>query len=67
MTSPRAFSARIMAFNDWRDDRHDVALLVAVFLFACAVVIARRPDAVFHAQFFAEDGRIWFADAYNLG
>ena len=40
---------------------------VAVFLFACAVLILRRPDAVFHAQFFAEDGRDWLADAYNLG
>ncbi len=37
------------------------------FLFACAIVIARRPDAIFHPQFFAEDGHVWFADAYNLG
>jgi hypothetical protein len=40
---------------------------VAIFLFACAIVISRRPDAVFHPQFFAEDGHIWFADAYNYG
>ena len=40
---------------------------IAVFLLACAVVISRRPDAVFHAQFYAEDGHVWFADAYNLG
>ena len=40
---------------------------VAIYLFACAVVIARRPDAILHAQFFAEDGRVWFADAYNFG
>ena len=37
------------------------------FLLACCILITRRPDAVFHAQFFAEDGHVWFADAYNLG
>src|SRR5215204_5643554 len=38
-----------------------------VFLFAAALVVSRRPDMIFHAQFWAEDGKIWFADAYNLG
>jgi hypothetical protein len=37
------------------------------FLLACAVLISRRPDAIFHAQFWAEDGHIWISDAYNLG
>jgi hypothetical protein len=32
-----------------------------------AVLVLRRPDAVFHAQFWAEDGVVWYADAYNLG
>jgi hypothetical protein len=40
---------------------------VLIFIFACGIVIARRPDAIFHAQFFAEDGAVWFADAYNQG
>lgn len=39
----------------------------AIFVFACAVVASHRPDAIFHAQFWAEDGRVWYADAYNLG
>ncbi len=39
----------------------------AIFLLACAVIVWRRPDAVFHAQFYAEDGHVWFAEAYNLG
>jgi hypothetical protein len=39
----------------------------AVFLVACAVIISRRPDAFFHAQFRYEDGAVWFADAYNFG
>ncbi len=44
----------------------------AVFwAFAIAVtstlLVLRRPDAVFHAQLWAEDGVVWFADAYNHG
>ncbi len=38
-----------------------------IFLAALAILISRRPDALFHAQFYAEDGHVWFADAYNLG
>ncbi len=38
-----------------------------IFLLTICVIVARRPDALFHAQFFAEDGRVWFANAYNLG
>ncbi|HWE00168.1 MAG TPA: hypothetical protein VG345_14050 [Bryobacteraceae bacterium] len=37
------------------------------FCLAVAIIVSRRPDALFHAQFFAEDGRCWFADAYNRG
>ncbi len=40
---------------------------VGLFFVACAVVVSRRPDAVFHAQMWAEDGRVWFANAYNSG
>lgn len=38
-----------------------------LFLAACALVVSRQPDAVFHAQFYAEGGHVFFADAYNLG
>lgn len=31
------------------------------------IVALRRPDAFRHAQFWAEDGEVWFADAYNRG
>lgn len=34
-------------------------------LFA-AIVISRRPDALLHPQFYAEDGQAWYADAHNL-
>ncbi len=40
---------------------------IFLFLIAAAAVVSRRPDAVLHAQFFAEDGRFWYADAYNTG
>src|SRR3954470_23005090 len=40
---------------------------VLVFLFFAAIVVSRRPDVLFNAQFWAEDGKIWYADAYNLG
>jgi hypothetical protein len=39
----------------------------AIFAVACVLLITRRPDAIFHAQFWAEDGHAWFADAYNFG
>ena len=41
--------------------------VVFVFLFCVALVVSRRPDVLFHAQFWAEDGKLWYADAYNLG
>ncbi len=38
-----------------------------VFLTAFLLIFSRRPDAITNAQFFAEDGQRWFADAYHLG
>src|ERR1700704_3343403 len=40
---------------------------VFVFLSSVLIVVSRRPDVLFHAQFWAEDGKFWYADAYNLG
>jgi hypothetical protein len=40
------------------------ALAIAV---TGTLLVLRRPDAVFHAQFWAEDGVVWYADAYNHG
>lgn len=31
------------------------------------LVVSRRPDAVLHAQFWAEDGRYWFLQAHQSG
>ncbi|GAB3310680.1 hypothetical protein [Luteimonas notoginsengisoli] len=38
-----------------------------LFAACAAVVIMRRPDVILNPQFWAEDGKIWFANAHNLG
>ena len=38
-----------------------------IFFVSFIIVFSRRPDAVLNAQFFAEDGRVWYQDAYNYG
>jgi hypothetical protein len=43
------------------------SLQFAAFIAAFLVIVSRRPDALLHAQFYAEDGAIWFAEAYNWG
>jgi hypothetical protein len=40
---------------------------IIVFVSAFLVLLARRPDAVLNAQFYAEDGMQWFPDAYRFG
>ncbi|MBD2773881.1 hypothetical protein [Iningainema tapete] len=40
---------------------------VFIFITALVILISRRVDAVFHAQFWAEDGKFWYAEAYNIG
>jgi hypothetical protein len=36
-------------------------------LAAACIIFFRQPDAFLRPQFWAEDGKVWFADAYNLG
>lgn len=38
-------------------------------VFACVVgaIYSRRPDCLLDPQFYAEDGSVWFANAWNLG
>ena len=43
------------------------AFQIAVFLVALLILFLRRPDALLNAQFYAEDGARWFADAYHVG
>jgi hypothetical protein len=38
-----------------------------IFLIACLITILRRIDIISYPQFWAEDGTVWYEDAYNLG
>ncbi|MBO3460385.1 hypothetical protein [Aetokthonos hydrillicola] len=56
-----------------RIDKHRIKLhlgwrlQVFIFITAFVILMSRRPDALLNAQFWAEDGKYWYADAYNLG
>lgn len=39
----------------------------AYVLLSVGILVVRRPDAVTHPQFWAEDGTVYFSDAYNRG
>ncbi len=43
------------------------AKVATVHVLILATLICRRPQSVFHAQFWAEDGSTFFADQINLG
>lgn len=45
----------------------DRVLVPVAFAVAFALVVSRRPDALFHAQFTAEDGAWWYAQAHDMG
>ena len=45
----------------------DFAMHAAIFLIAFLLLFARRPDAILHAQFYAEDGAYFYSDAYQFG
>ena len=44
-----------------------VALHLTVAAIAFLLLFSRRPDALLNAQFYAEDGKYWYADAYTFG
>jgi len=44
-----------------------IGLQVLIFLIAFAIVYLRRPDALTNAQFYAEDGAVWYPQAYQFG
>lgn len=46
---------------------HECAKLTVLFLFCGFILFLRRPDALLNAQFWAEDGKIWFGEAYSSG
>ncbi|HEY6129274.1 MAG TPA: hypothetical protein VIW23_13945 [Candidatus Acidoferrum sp.] len=46
---------------------HKLLLHASIFVVAFFLVFLRRPDALLNAQFYAEDGTYFYANAYNLG
>src|SRR6185437_16127052 len=38
-----------------------------VVLVGFLIIFSRRPDAILNAQFWAEEGQRWYADAYHFG
>jgi hypothetical protein len=45
----------------------DRRFYILVFVAAFAIIVLRRPDAILNPQFWAEDGMVFYADAYNKG
>jgi hypothetical protein len=45
----------------------DRILLPALLLGACLIITLRSPPTVLHPGFWAEDGRVWFQEAYGQG
>lgn len=43
----------------------NIKIQIALILLSFVVFALRRPDAIIHAQFWAEDGSVWFARAYD--
>ena len=42
-------------------------VLPLTFLVSCSVVLARAPNTILHPTLWAEDGLVWFHDAYGQG
>lgn len=47
-------------------DRQNL-IYAAVLIISLLLIFSRRPDAVLNPQFWAEDGKIWFEQAYHNG
>lgn len=40
---------------------------IAIFALAFTILVSREPTRIFNAQFWAEDGTVFYASTYNLG
>ena len=71
MASLERTETRVPLLEYFRDlSRRDglgIRWLILSFLLALVVLFSRSPGMFTHAQFYAEDGAIWYADAYNFG
>ena len=54
------------AWLDQRDDIGPQRQLIVLGVVAL-ILILRRPSLFYHAQFYAEDGSVWYRQAYSMG
>jgi len=47
--------------------RHNLIFHASVSVASLLILFLRRPDVLLNAQFYAEDGTRWFAEAYRFG
>lgn len=65
--APAMFGETPPTLSPWSYERHPVLWMLLAFAAAFALLFCRRPDALLHPRFYAEDGAIWYATAYNYG
>src|SRR6476469_1167442 len=65
-TSSSQLKRQFLAVEQWLR-KHQVAIFWGTLLLAFLIALTRRPETVTQAQFWAEDGKYWYAQAYNHG
>jgi len=53
--------------NPFEKIKESYTFYLASFVVSLLILFTRRPDAFLNPQFWAEDGRVWYAQAYNQG
>ena len=68
MSAPALPLAEKSAVPLWlQDGNKRILVQLAAFAGAFAALVSRRPEVIYNPQFWAEDGKYWYADAYHLG
>jgi hypothetical protein len=65
--SSRFFALKSVWQRFSRRDGLKAGWQIAVFFIAAAIIFSRRPDALLKPQFYAEDGVLWYGDAFRFG
>lgn len=47
--------------------QNPIILYFSASIISFLLIFSRRPDAILNPQFWAEDGKVWYADAYHHG